>query len=112
MYFAEYQWNILCADNPDAKCVSVMDMEGVGFSTVFGDTMGLVQKLMSVANHHYPERSHMIFIINIPGWFSMVFKAFKGFVHENTLKKTKILAKHEVFDGLKEFIDIDQVTAD
>ncbi len=63
LFFAEYQWNTICSDNPNAKCVSIMDMEGVGMGMVFGESIGLIKNIMTICNHHYPERSHMIFII-------------------------------------------------
>ena len=61
------------------------------------------------ANHHYPERAHCIFLVNVPGWFSWVYKMVRPLVHENTQKKVKILAKKEVLEGLKEHIDISSV---
>ena len=74
------------------------------------EPLEFVRKTVQYANHHYPERAHCIFLVNVPGWFSWIYKMLKPLIHENTQKKIKILSRKEVLDGLKEHIDVSQVS--
>jgi hypothetical protein len=67
----------------------------------------------------------MIFLVNVPSWFSFIWRIVKPMVHEvhprlfaspdrltepqNTQKKVKILSKREVLAGLSEHIDVNQI---
>jgi hypothetical protein len=92
------------------KCLTVLDLGGMSMSDVKGEPLEFVRKTVSYANQHYPERAHCIYLVNVPGWFSWIYKLLKPLIHENTQKKVKILSKKEVLDGLKEHIDVSQVS--
>ena len=94
-----------------AKCISIIDMENLKMNSIIygGDTLDFVKKMVGIANLHYPERSLVMFVINAPSWFSMLWKMIKPMIHPNTQKKIKILSKSEVLTGLLEFIDISQI---
>lgn len=77
------------------------DMGGVMFD--------LLKKTIGIANVHYPERSHVIFMVNAPFFFSMLWKVVKPMVHPNTQKKVRILSRAETLSGLQEHIDLSQI---
>lgn len=45
---------------------------------------------------HYVERSHKVFILNAPSWFSVLWKVVAPLLHENTRRKINILGKGDV----------------
>jgi hypothetical protein len=74
-----------------------------------GDNLTFLKRTISYANQHYPERSYVIYIVNAPFFFSMLWKMVKPMVHESTQKKVKILSARETLKGLQEHIDITQI---
>lgn len=108
LYCTEFFYTYFAKGELD-KCITVLDLNGMSMSDVKGDPLDFVRKTVGYANQHYPERAHCIFLVNVPGWFSWIYKILKPMIHENTQKKVKILSKKEVLDGLKEHIDISQI---
>lgn len=82
-----------------ARCISVIDMENVALSDLAGDKLEFLRKSVAAANAHYPERSFMILIINVPYWFSIVWGIVKPYIHERTLKRMRVLNKSQAFEG-------------
>jgi hypothetical protein len=62
-------------------------------SRLFSSTRFLLSLLFVVAatGNHYPEKSACIFVVNVPRWFSMVWKVIKPFLDPVTLSKVQIL---------------------
>eukprot|EP00602_Paraphysomonas_sp_CaronLab_P003563 CAMPEP_0185027420 /NCGR_PEP_ID=MMETSP1103-20130426/12453_1 /TAXON_ID=36769 /ORGANISM="Paraphysomonas bandaiensis, Strain Caron Lab Isolate" /LENGTH=627 /DNA_ID=CAMNT_0027561407 /DNA_START=472 /DNA_END=2352 /DNA_ORIENTATION=- len=108
LFVTEYQYNVVVTGELE-KCITVIDIEKVGMGDLAGDALDFVRKSVAIANHHYPERAFVIFLVNVPSWFSFIWRVVKPLVHENTQKKIKILSKKEVLAGLNEFIDFDQI---
>ena len=79
LYVTEYQWKYLATDDM-AKSISVVDMEMVSWGSLSGEPYKFLNESIKIANSHYPERSYVIFIVNAPGWFSMLWKLIKVFV--------------------------------
>ena len=82
-----------------ARCISVVDMENIALSDLAGEKLEFLRKTVSAANSHYPERSFMIMIINVPYWFSIVWNIVKPYIHEKTLKRMRVLNKSQVLEG-------------
>lgn len=78
-------------------------------SDLAGSNMDYIKKTVGIANLHYPERSHIIYVINAPYYASWGWKLLKPLVHENTQKKVRILSPSETLKGLQEHIDISQI---
>ena len=108
LYVTEYQWKYLAPDEM-AKTISVIDMSKVTYSSLNGEPYKFLNSSLKIANAHYPERSHVIYIVNSPSWFSMLWKMIKGFVHENTQKKVRICSASETLDSMMEHIDKSQI---
>ena len=95
----EYRWTYLIPDEM-ARCISVVDMENIALSDLAGDKLEFLRKSVAAANAHYPERSFMIMIINVPYWFSLVWNIVKPYIHEKTLKRMRVLNKSQVLEGM------------
>lgn len=74
-----------------------------------GDNLDYVRKTIGYANAHYPERSYVIYLVNAPIWFSILWRVVRPLVHPNTQKKVRILTKSESLKGLQEHIDISNI---
>eukprot|EP00595_Chromulina_sp_UTEXLB2642_P000544 CAMPEP_0196763982 /NCGR_PEP_ID=MMETSP1095-20130614/5170_1 /TAXON_ID=96789 ORGANISM="Chromulina nebulosa, Strain UTEXLB2642" /NCGR_SAMPLE_ID=MMETSP1095 /ASSEMBLY_ACC=CAM_ASM_000446 /LENGTH=385 /DNA_ID=CAMNT_0042118429 /DNA_START=203 /DNA_END=1357 /DNA_ORIENTATION=- len=72
LFVTEYQWQILCGGDDMAKSISVIDIGSVKMSDVAGDQLEYLKKTAAIANHHYPERSYVIYVVNAPVWFSFL----------------------------------------
>jgi CRAL/TRIO domain len=109
IFVTEYQWNVILGGDETAKSISVLDVGTVKMGDLAGENFTYVSTTIGYANAHYPERSYVIFIVNAPVWFSMLWKIIKPMVHENTQKKVRILSRSETLKGLQEHIDISQI---
>jgi hypothetical protein len=110
LFCTEYQWRVLCKEDSDtAKGINVMDVDRLTLGFLTGDNLTFLKKTLNVANQHYPERCHVIFVINAPWISSMLWKMFSPLVHENTRKKIKILSAKDSLTGMLEHIPISQI---
>lgn len=109
LFTTEYQWQVMCGGDETAKGISVIDINGVGMGDLAGENMNYLKKTIAYANAHYPERSHVIFIVNAPYFFSLLWKMVKPMVHENTQKKVRILSTKDTLKGLQEHIPIESI---
>lgn len=109
LFVTEYQWEILCKGDQLAKGISVIDIENVKMHMLAGENMDYLKTTIGYANHHYPERSFVVYVVNAPVWFSWFWKMIKPWIHPNTQRKVRILSKSETLEGLKEYIDEDQI---
>jgi hypothetical protein len=73
--------------DPVAKSTAVLDIENIKMSDMTGVTLEYIRTTVGYANQHYPERSHVIYVVNAPFFCSMLYKLIKPLVHENTQKK-------------------------
>ena len=109
LFVTEYQWEVLLNGDPLAKSIAIIDVHKVSLTDLAGDKLDFLKKTISYANQHYPERSHVIYIVNAPSYFTWIWALIRPFVHENTQKKVRILSKKHTFEGLKEHIDESQI---
>lgn len=109
IFVTEYQWRHV-APEPTACSIAVLDMEGCTFNSLTsGDMLELGRKMISIANAHYPERSYVVFMVNVPSWYSFCWRLAKPLVNEKTQAKIKILSKRELLAGLLEHIDLSEI---
>ena len=80
-------------------------MKGLGFrQIVSGSTKQLLQRQVKVGSQYYPERTYKTLIINVPSWFSVVWKIVKVFLTERSVVKINIL-RGDYKKELEELID-------
>ena len=46
-----------------------------------------------MVQEHYPERGFMVFVVNVPYWFTSVWAVVKTWINPRTLNKIRILGK-------------------
>jgi hypothetical protein len=71
-------------------CCTIMDLKGVGITSV-PSVYGYVKQASDISQNHYPERLGKLYLINAPWGFSSVFSAVKGFLDPVTVNKIHVL---------------------
>jgi hypothetical protein len=71
-------------------CCTIMDLKGVGISSI-SSVYTYVKQASEISQNHYPERLGKLYLINAPWGFSTAFSAIKGFLDPVTASKINIL---------------------
>ncbi len=58
LFVTEYQYTHVVTGELE-KAITVIDIEKVKLSDVAGDALEFVRRSVTIANHHYPERSFL-----------------------------------------------------
>jgi hypothetical protein len=83
-------------------CCSIMDLKGVGITSV-PSVYGYVRQASAISQNYYPERLGKLYLINAPWGFSSVFNVVKGFLDPVTVQKIHVLGsnyKKELLDQI------------
>ena len=97
----EFQWQFVERDDY-ARSITVIDLEGIRMTDFVGECVDYVRKCSEFTGQHYPERAGTVLVINVPGWFKMIWNVVKPMVDEVTLKKIRILrGKQEIFNEVR-----------
>lgn len=107
----EYQWEVLCNGDDDAKGIDVIDVKGVSLFDLMGSTLDFVKKTMAVGGNHYPNRAQRVYIVNASTTFTRIYGLLKAFIPQNTLERLKLIGEKQadILFALQEDIDIDQI---
>jgi hypothetical protein len=106
---AEYQWQMINRDD-FMTSILILDLDGIRLSDFVGETVELVKQASRVAAAHYPERAGLVFVVNVPRWFHLIWKALRPIVPENTLKKIFILrGQDDILSHLIKHIPVENI---
>ncbi|CAH0516479.1 unnamed protein product [Peronospora belbahrii] len=111
MYITEYLWRVV-EPNDEARSVTVLDMSGIGMYDLGGEVLDFIKRASAFTGAHYPERSAHIFIVNIPGWFSMAWRMVKPLIDPVTRQKVHMLKGSAILKKLETLIDQDNIPFD
>lgn len=112
LMITEFLWQVIEQDD-NKKCISVLDVDGIGISDFAGEAVEYVRKAASVSGKHYPERCAYIFVINVPSWFNIIWNTVKGMVDDVTREKVIIVrGKKKILEALAEKIPIESIPAE
>ena len=73
------------------QSVVLIDMEGVGVSTLTGEVRNIMGKIMSIDQDYYPELMHKALIINAPTTFRVIWSMIKYLLDSRTQQKIEVL---------------------
>jgi hypothetical protein len=69
-----------------------------------------IKRASEFTGQHYPERAGYVFVINVPGWFKVIWNVVKPMVDEATIERIYILrGKEEVRVALEERIAVENI---
>ncbi|RLN14659.1 hypothetical protein BBJ28_00000307 [Nothophytophthora sp. Chile5] len=110
MYITEYLWRVV-EPNDAGRSITVLDVTGIGMYDLGGEVLDFIKRASSFTGAHYPERSAHIFIINIPGWFNMIWRMVKPLIDPVTREKVS-QHRSDAVEGYFTLIDLDQIPSD
>lgn len=96
MYITEFLWTYIEPEDA-ARSITVLDVSGIGMSSLGGEVLDFIKRASSFTAAHYPERSAHIFIINIPGWFNMIWRIVKPLIDPVTRDKVDFVLALQSF---------------
>jgi CRAL/TRIO domain len=105
----EYQWQYIERDDL-ARSIYIIDLDGIRMTDFVGEAVDFVKKASAFSAQHYPERAGYVFVINVPGWFKLIWNVVKPIIDEDTLKKIYILrGKEEIRNAMQERIPLEHI---
>lgn len=105
----EYQWQYLERDDL-AKSIYIIDLDGIRMTDFAGEAVEFLKRAAGFSAEHYPERAGYVFVINVPGWFKLIWTAVKPIVDEATLEKIYILrGQKEIRQQMQERIPLENI---
>jgi hypothetical protein len=107
----EFQWQ--CLERDDfARSITVLDLGGMRMYDFVGECVEYVRKCSAFTGQNYPERAGFVLVVNVPGWFAMIWNVVRPMVDEVTLNKITILRGKkdgEVLQALLEKIPMEHI---
>ncbi|CEG41519.1 sec14 cytosolic [Plasmopara halstedii] len=111
MYITEYLWRVV-EPNDLGRSITVLDVSGIGMYDLGGEVLDFIKRASAFTGEHYPERSAHIFIINIPGWFNMIWRMVKPMIDPVTREKVHMLKGSAILKELETLIDLENIPSD
>lgn len=108
----EFQWQMLNRDD-SMTSIFIVDLEGITLGDFVGEAVDLVKKASKVSAEHYPERAGLVFIVNVPRWFKLIWKVIVTLVPEETLEKIFVLrGTSEILSTLSKYVPMENIPAE
>ncbi|CAJ1890556.1 unnamed protein product [Cylindrotheca closterium] len=108
----EFQWQMLNRDD-SMTSIFIVDFEGITLRDLAGDAVDLAKKASKISAAHYPERAGLVFIVNVPNWFKLIWKMIVPLVPAETLSKIFVLrGRDEVLASLSKYIPMENIPAE
>ena len=106
----EFQWQYI-ERSDSAASITILDMDGLGMLDFAGEIVTYVRATTKFTGQHYPERAGYVLIINVPGWFKMIWDVVKPLIDEVTLAKISIIGRSpdKVLKALQERIPMENI---
>jgi hypothetical protein len=107
VFISEYLYTHIEPDNQYGKCISVLDVTGVGLSDLAGDALEFLKENSKVTQSHYVERCQKIFVVNASYMFTFLWRMVQPLINENTRQKVSILGSD--FTELVDYVGVSQL---
>lgn len=105
----EFQWQMVQPDDLQ-RSIYIIDLAGIRMTDFVGECVDFVRQASAFTAAHYPERAGHVFVVNVPGWFKIIWNVVKPMVDEVTLEKIHILrGKEEIFEALQQQIAVENI---
>lgn len=100
-FVTEYLWQVIdSSELPGGKMTRIIDVQGVSIFDLSTEVLRFLREVGDMYGVNYPERQHKIFVINVPAYFSVLWKLVRPLVRPITVEKTQILQAHQVKEEL------------
>ncbi|CAJ1360959.1 unnamed protein product [Effrenium voratum] len=68
----------------------IIDMEGFQLSSVTPSMLQIFSKSYSVIQKHFPDREHLVVVINAPEWWGAIWQLFKPLIPQRQREKLRV----------------------
>ncbi|KAK3274370.1 hypothetical protein CYMTET_17446, partial [Cymbomonas tetramitiformis] len=100
-FVTEYLWQVIdSSELPGGKMTRIIDVQGVSIFDLSAEVLHFLREVGNMYGVNYPERQHKIFVVNVPAYFSVLWKLVRPLVRPITVEKTQILQAHQVREEL------------
>ena len=65
-------------------------------SNASSQVVAIIKGVVNMTSTHYPQRSHKMLVLNVPGWFGFLFNIVKPLLNDAQKAKINIFRAHEV----------------
>ena len=92
MMIMEFQWQFLHRQDLQ-RSIYIIDLDGMTMRNVFSEVMEFMKQAMTITAQHYPERAGYIYILNVPTFFTLIWKTIRPLIDTSTLERIHILRR-------------------
>jgi len=87
----EFVWTHLDRSKlPGGKMVRILDVAGVNVMDMTSEILNFIREVGNMLGHNYPERQALIYIVNVPPMFDMLWRMVQPFIRPVTRKKVRV----------------------
>lgn len=105
----EFQWQYVSRDDLQ-RSIYIIDLAGIRMTDFVGECVDFVRQASAFTAAHYPERAGHVFVVNVPGWFKIIWNVVRPMIDEITLEKIHILrGKEEIFEALSKQVAVENI---
>merc|ERR1712154_630173 len=90
------------------KHAFVMDLSGFSTSHFGSNYRNIIREIIGDEQNVFPETLYVLFLVNTPWAFRMIWKILSNFIDPITYEKIKVLGG-DYLNEMKKYIDIDQI---
>ena len=105
-----FTWDVWLKRDDMAEGTIVVDMDGFGLSTLTPALIQMFVRISSLIQKHFPEREHVLIIINAPSWWGRIYDLLGPLFPEGQRRKLRVaVGAADSAKTLQEFINMDNI---
>ncbi|KAK9813592.1 hypothetical protein WJX73_009044 [Symbiochloris irregularis] len=93
-------------DLPNGRSLWLIDLKGMGMTDMGSDAFNFGKNLAIMIGQNFPERVSRIFVVHVPGFFSLLWRIVEPMLSPNTRRKIRLLrSQNDMLREMKEEMD-------
>eukprot|EP00438_Fugacium_kawagutii_P005660 Skav227790 [mRNA] locus=scaffold948:25195:26085:+ [translate_table: standard] len=101
-----FTWDVWLQRDDAAEGTIIVDMEGFRFSKLTLGTIHMFSRTSAIIQRHFPEREHIVIVVNAPAWWGRIYDLFSPLFSEKQRRKLRVCVDEKTSsETLLEFID-------
>ncbi|CAJ1430248.1 unnamed protein product [Effrenium voratum] len=101
-----FTWDVWLQRDDVQEGTVIVDLEGFRFSQVTLFVVQMFAKTSSIIQRHFPDRDHVLIVINAPEWWGRVYDLFSPLFPEKQRRKLRVsVGQQASMQTLREYID-------
>ncbi|CAE7463365.1 SFH1 [Symbiodinium natans] len=102
-----FTWDVWLKRDGAAEGTIIVDMQGFSLSMLTPRLIQMFVRTSSLIQRHFPEREHVLIVINAPEWWGRMYDLFGPLFPESQRQKLRVCVdKDKSLQTLTEFIDV------